>query len=530
MTSEQRLKSGNSERFGSESIREYLAICKRRKWWIFVTTVAVFFCVAGAVWRLGNVYRAETVIMVDPQQVPDRFVASTVTTTIADRLSTIQQQVLSPTRLSKLIDSMGLYPEMRGRVSEQAIVSMMQKATTVEVVTPGVQRLSAFTIAYRGKDPVEVARVTNQIADMFIQDNVEARAKEAEGTADFLESQLQDTKRQMDEKNAQLQAVRSRFVLNLPEAKEYHLQALTTLRNQLEASQERVREDQQQKVMLQSMEASVTNAPTVNLDSGMDPDMQTSPDKLQLRKLQSSLSALRARYGPNFPDVRKEQAEIDQLTAKIAEEEKTGTDQPALAQAPPIKIKNPVVDAQIHKIDDEIQEQLQLQPQLQAQINEHTATLEQVPVFEQQISGLTQDYDSLHTQYQSLLDKKLAAQMANALETRQKGERFIVLDPAVPPEKPYGPNRIVILLAGLLAGLAGGIGLAIAIDNQDESIRSIGQASRVLGKPVLAGIPFIASQAQIRRDTMRAFACLVGTAACSVLMGLLISRFLLPLL
>jgi succinoglycan biosynthesis transport protein ExoP len=513
--------------FGTLNYREYLAVAERRKWWIILTTVAMFCFVTIIARRLPNVFRAETVVMVDPQQVPDKFVASTVSSNIADRLSTIKEQVLSPTRLGRLIETMNLYPELKKTGSEQDLIGIMQKAINVEVVSSGGSRLSAFKISYRGKDANEAARVTNQIADMFIQENLKAREKESMGTVDFLEGELQNTKKQLDDKDAQLQALRNRYVLDLPESKQYHLEALSNLRSQLQASQDRVRADQQQKVLLQSMEASVTSAPTVDLDSGMDADgAPTSPEKLQLQKQQAALSALRARYGPNFPDVRKAQAEVDRLQAKIAAEEKRGADKPAITQAMPKHMSNPVVDGQISKLDEEIQEQLKLQPQLQEQINFHVTKLEQVPVFEQQISGLMRDDDSLRAQYTSLLDRKLAAQMSNALEVRQKGERFVVLDPAIPPQAPYAPNRLLIIFAGLLAGLGGGIALAILAEMQDESVRTETEAARILGTPVLSGIPLVVNPRERRRNLVVGSLSLAGTAACSCVLGLLAFHFL----
>ncbi len=444
--------------FGTINYREYLAVAERRKSWIILTTVALSCFVTVIARRLPNVFRAETVVMVDPQQVPDKFVASTVSANIADRLSTIKEQVLSPTRIGRLMQSMNLYPELRKTATEQDLIAIMQKAINVEVVSSGGSRLSAF---------------------------------------------------------------------NLPESKQYHLESLSNLRSQLQASHDRVRADQQQKVLLQSMAASVTSAPTVDLDSGLDGDEASiSPEKLQLQKQQAVLSALRARYGANFPDVRKAQAEVDKLQARIAAEEKRGADRPAIAQTVPRHPSNPVVDGQINKLDEEIQEQLRLQSQLQEQVTFHVSKLEQVPVFEQQIAGLTRDDDSLRAQYSSLLDRKLAAQMSNALEVRQKGERFVVLDPAVPPQAPYAPNRLLLILAGLVAGLGAGIALAILAEMQDESVRTEEEASRILGAAVLGDIPLVVSPQARRGGFVRAAVSLGGTAACSCILGLVAFHFL----
>src|SRR5512146_3124177 len=116
---------------------DYLSILKRRTSLILLTAMAVSVIAIVVVRRMPNIYRAETMILVDPQQVPNNYVASTVSTTINDRLSTIQQQVTSPTRLKHLIESMNLYAEMRKSHSEQEVVAAMQKAISVEVVERG---------------------------------------------------------------------------------------------------------------------------------------------------------------------------------------------------------------------------------------------------------------------------------------------------------------------------------------------------------------------------------------------------------
>ncbi len=310
--------SSRGELFGDLQLRDYLDIARRRKWWIILTATALFVAAAVVALRTPNVYRSETVIMVDPQKVPDNYVASTVSTSIADRLSTIQQQVMSPTRLKRVIDTMGLYPELRGRIGEQALIRMMQKATTIEVVQSGGYRLSTFRIAFHGKDPVMVAAVANQIAKLFIEENSRAREQQFHGTAEFLEDELRDTKKQLEQKEESLQWIKSRYILDLPESKQYHLEALTNLRTQLRTSEDRVARAQQEKVVLQSL--SFNFAPAIDLDAeGQNP--AASPFQVQMQKLETQLAELRARYGPNYPDVRKTQGQIDELKARMASEE-----------------------------------------------------------------------------------------------------------------------------------------------------------------------------------------------------------------
>jgi len=245
-------------------IREYLDLVRRRKLWIILLTLGISVCISVVAVRLPSVYRAETVILVDPQKVPDSVVPTSVSGSVADRLSTIRQEVMSPTQLGLLTKEMNLYPGLRNKVSEQVLVARMQKSTSIEVVDSGGQRLSAFRITFTDTDRNQVASVANRIANLFIERNLKARQQHFNGTSQFLETELQETKRQLEEKERLLQDVRSRYIMDLPESKQYHLEAMNTLRDQLRNSQDQVNRDRQSKVYLQSM-AGLT-APTIDLD------------------------------------------------------------------------------------------------------------------------------------------------------------------------------------------------------------------------------------------------------------------------
>src|SRR5690349_6015166 len=93
--------SGNSSQGGALdglSIQHFLRVLLHRKWLI----ILIFLVVASAgvivCSRLPNSYTSETLILVDPQQVPEHYVTPTVTGDIGNRLSTLSQQVLSATR------------------------------------------------------------------------------------------------------------------------------------------------------------------------------------------------------------------------------------------------------------------------------------------------------------------------------------------------------------------------------------------------------------------------------------------------
>lgn len=519
--SDQQAYTASSEAGFNPQIREYLDLVRRRFMWIILLALGISSCIAVVATRLPNIYRAETTILVNPQKVNESYVSTSVTGSIADRLSTIRQEVLSPTQLGQLIQELNLYPNSQNRVSAQGLIARMQNSISVEVVDSGGQRLSTFRVAFTDLDPRQAAKAANRIASLFIERNLKARQLQFNGTSQFLENELQETKRQLEEKEHLVQAVKSRYIMDLPESKQYHLDAMNTLRDQLRNSQEQVSRDRQTIVYVQSM-AGIT-APTIDLDQ--QATISKSPYQAQLQKLESQLRDLQVRYGANYPDVRKLRNEISQLKAK-AESEKSQTEvSEPVVNAPQHQIHNPVVEAEVNKLDQDIKEQTKVQAQLESQIQFHVGKLQQVPIFEQQIAGLMRDYDSLRNHYNQLQEKKLSAQMAGELETYQAGERFEIIDAAVPPERPFGPKRGMMIIGGVCFGLLCGIGVAFLVEISDESVRHEREAAHIFGKPVLAGIPMITSDKERSWARWRMASLTAGTVVAAVAFGLVISRF-----
>src|SRR4051794_1131384 len=169
----------------------YIGVILHRKWLVlsvFLTVTVTTVIVAD---RLPNVYTSETVVLVDPQKVPESYVKATVTGDVRNRLGTLTQQILSVTRLQKIIESFDLYPAERKKLAREDVIARMRGDINIAMVNSGSQgALEAFRITYSGKDPRLVSQVTNQLAALFIDENLKAREQQATGTTDFLQQQL----------------------------------------------------------------------------------------------------------------------------------------------------------------------------------------------------------------------------------------------------------------------------------------------------------------------------------------------------
>jgi polysaccharide chain length determinant protein (PEP-CTERM system associated) len=512
-----RAASGDSG-FSQVTIEHYLRLLYHRKLLIlgvFALLSTLTFVVSS---RLADIYVSETVIHVDPQKVPDAYIKSTVTGDIRNRLGTLSQQILSATRLQKLIDMLNLYPEERKRMAREDVIALMRRDISVQVVSGGgSQDLQAFRIQYSGREPRLVARVANELAAVFIAENLKAREQQAAGTAEFLQSQLTETRKTLEAQEAQLKDFRLRHLGEMPEQQTATMQILGQLQSQLQLESDALSRAEQQRAYTQSMAASQSNAPVVDIDT-VQPQparpvapAQTAPAATALNTLKTRLAAALSRYSDDHPDVRRLRRQIRDEEAKLAsatpapapagrdEQESAGIAAVAAAPEPaarrkstaPIHFVNPVLESQLRNLDAEISRRKEEQQRLMKSVAVYRAKLEAVPIREQQITELVRDYETSKAHYQQLLDKQLSADTATQLEIRQKGEQFKVLDPAQPAQKPSYPNRALINAGGCLAGLVLGLALALVTELLGVSITTPEQITAVAAIPVLQIIPVV---------------------------------------
>lgn len=474
-------------------VEHYLQLVLHRKWLItFVFLMGTVVTIA-VVQALPNVFTANTLILVDPQKVPESYVKSTVTGSVRDRLSTLSQQILSATRLQKIIDSVHLYQAERKTMAREEILAKMRKDITTTVVSDfgASQELQAFRISYSGTDPRLTALVTNELAQLFIEENLKAREAQSAGTTEFIENQLQDTRKALEEQENKLKDFRLKHIGEMPEQQSADLQILGQLQSQVQLEGEALSRAEQQKSYLQSMMTQVV--PVIDVDSGDDAGAPApaaakaagpaaQPKKSQLALDKEKLAELLTRYKDTYPDVIKLKKQIAdeearQVAAGGAVEPAEPKVQVPVPPAPPVTTKsaataappapsarhfNPVLQGQIDSIDAEIAKHRQEIQRLSKLLAGYQGKLESIPVHEQEITALVRDYEMTKAHYSQLEGLALQAETATQLEYRQKGEKFLVLDPAVPPEKPSKPNRPLLDAAGALGALLLGIILAMA--------------------------------------------------------------------
>jgi succinoglycan biosynthesis transport protein ExoP len=475
-------------------IRAYWAMIVRRKW-LVISSILAGVVVAGVLCLvLPKSYRSSTLILIENQKIPDDYVKGIGGASIEERLTMIQQEVMSRTLLSQTIEEFKLY---EGEVAQKGIESTiegMRKAIKVEKVgTSGARGRSVetVTISFSYENPMTAMKVTERLASLFIEENLKVREQLVTGVSEFLDRELHDAQKALEAQEEAISQYKSKNIGLLPQQMEANLRALDRLQTNLTATDE-LTHSLTDKVSLAEKsiteyETGTTSGPsgtTVTNPGGMDPLVG------RLRELERRLTTLLAEeYTETYPDVVETKQEIKSVKEQLAEKygdsvkEKDGnaakTFDPYLREL--MKRRNEL-RVEVSSVKDRRQ-------RLAEHIKEFEHRVEQTPSREQDVMILMRDYENMQKNYQALLDKRLNAQIAQNLEKRQKGEQFRVLDPANLPQTLDKPNRLLIIVLGLLGGCGLGVGLAIGLDLVNPTFKRREEVEMLPGIRVLAAIP-----------------------------------------
>lgn len=508
------------------SIHDYIEKALRRKWCIILPLVGSILISFGVYKFLPKVYKATTLILVQPQTVPENYVRPTVTATVIDRLNTISQEILNRTILEKVINEFNLYADLRKKLAMEEIVENMTKAIEVSV-TKGIQTQSrnekaqnAFTISYEGEEPRTVMMVTNKLASLFIEQNLRVRELQAESTSKFLSKELNGIEEQLVKKEQDLKDFRQKYMGELPQQLDANLRILERLQQQLKTTSEGMRAAEDRSILLQNQIEQLKRPEPSPIQMGGQREAASSTEEMrdgrigeeplitQFYFLKRDLSIAQSKYTESHPDVMDLKRKVANLEPKVTEllkqqeamkearlrELRTRRER-ASSENLPVNV-DPAIERLILQYKDQynaaVLEAKRLREEeknLKGQISLYQKRIEDTPKREQEILLLTRDYDLLKATYQSLMDKKIQSQMAENLERKQQGEQFKILDPARMPEKPIKPDLQKILLIGTFIGLVAGLGLAWIRESMDQSFYNIADLESYLKLSVLAQIP-----------------------------------------
>jgi polysaccharide chain length determinant protein (PEP-CTERM system associated) len=480
---------------GEISVADVKRILKRYGWVLLLTIVLGGAIGVLAAKVLPKKYTSQTLVLVDQPTVPIEYVRPVVTQDLNQRLASMQEQILSKTRLQPIIEKFALYAQDRGRVHIEDLVERLRSSVTIKPLDamPGTsnRQLPGFFVDVTFDNPQLAQQICSEITSMFMEQNTRAREQQATRTTSFLSRQLDEAKAKLDEQDARLAQFKGKYLGSLPEEEQTNLSLLMGMNSQLEANTQALSRAQQDKAfnesLLNQQEANWKSAQT-----GQNPETQEQ----QLNVLQDQLLALQARYTAEHPDVIKTQNQIEELKRRMAKAPKTsdtgvGNKQGPITESPQIQ----QLHARLRQDDLIIIDLSKRQEQIQDQIRVLQGRVQASPIVEQQLKEMTRSYQSALDFYNELQKKRENSAMATDLEHQQESEQFRVLDPPNLPSKPSFPKVTYFGGGGLGAGLVIGLGILYLFAATDKSMHTERDVELCLKLPVLALVPTLEATA-----------------------------------
>jgi polysaccharide chain length determinant protein (PEP-CTERM system associated) len=514
-------------------LQHYLGIVRRRHLHFLIPLFLGWLAVWGSSWILPARYESSTLILVEQPTMSKDYVVPNVNEDLQGRMQSLTQQILSRTRLLHIVDELNLYAKDRRRLGPDEIVERMRKDIQIELVQDAQkQHVTAFRIHYSAHDPSIAQQVTSKLTNLFINENLEERQQQSEGTTKFLEDQMETARQSLETQEAKIREFKGQHVTELPSQLGSNIQILSGLQSQLQTENGALNAAKQQQVYLETLLREYRTL-RGSSESPEGAPMDLSSIEQELDKLEKQLADLNSRYKEQMPEVRKLKHQIaamekmrDQHLADL--KTKGSSTQPDVNPAAPAEDSTDVrnqpqvlqLQSQLQSNQAEIRNREQMIAALKSKINDYQARLNQEPVREQELADLTRGYEQSKASYDDLQKKKNQSVMATNMELLQQGEHFRILDPPSLPIKPSFPDRLKFCGIGLLVGLALGVGVAGAFEMMDDRVYNEQELKGMLPVSVLSEIPIINAPANERAEQKKVW---LGWATAAVVFATILA-------
>ena len=490
------------------TFRDAREIVFQRRWLVGGAMFACWLIVWSASWLLPSVYRSDTVILVEQQKVPEEYVVANVSVDLQQRLEGMRQQILSRTRLQRIIDQFQLYRDGRHSGNPEEVIEQMREDVKTELVeAPGHRgQLSAFKISYSAPSARLAQQVNAQLTSLFIDQNIQEQSERSESTTEFLSTELETARTRLTEQEGKIKQFKGQYLGQLPSQMESNVRILSGMQERQHNLSQSLNRAQEQKLYLESLLAQYRS---VKAEGENGANSLPGIDE-QLAKLKQELADDQTKYTPNHPDVlrlkrllARTEKQKDEIKANLA----ANSNAPAPSKTSPhdLQTMTPILqlEGQLKANQQEITDTRRESARVDEQIAAYQGRLNEAPIREQQLADLTRDYDQSKSNYDSLLKKQEQSQLATNLEKRQQGEQFRIIDPPSLPNKPVSPDRLKISMFGLVAGLLLGIGLGVAVEAIDDRVRNEDEIMRIVKVRILAGIPHLSTPEEVKKQRRR---------------------------
>jgi polysaccharide chain length determinant protein (PEP-CTERM system associated) len=473
----------------------YLGVIRRRWIWVAAVFFPVSAAVAVTVFFLPRSFEADALILIERREPLMRKIPGGYD--FDQYLLTLRQMMMSETNLRAIASK----ADMDLGKNEKALRGLVEKLQkSVYFKNKG---RDLFEVRVSGDTAQEAYVLAGTVSSHLVETSLAIRRREAGVAYDFIQHQLENFRSKLQEAEERLKLFKSEHVEEMPGTEHTNLSRLQQTKTDLQAVQLQVRELAEKRTQLKEqieMEEPMILASTDSAPAGM-----------RVGQLEAMLAQALLRYTEKHPDVARLKAEIEAAKGAVAKGGKAApTGGTGTTTANPVYQQ---LKASLAAVEADLAAAQAREAGLNARVGEYRRKTVSIPEAEQKYREIVRDVDVTAGIYSNLLKKLEDARIQKEVEIKDEGISLKIFDPAKLPLHPAKPNRPLIILIGVLAGLGLGGAVAVLRELLDRSFRSRQEVEAELHLPVIGAIPEISTPSEDRLNARRLRWAVVGTSA-----------------
>lgn len=455
-------------------LKYYMSIFWRRSPYFLVVASVISVIGLSIAIILPSTYRADALLLVEGEQIPDELAASTVTTGSAEQLQIIERRLFARPSLLELATRLNIYPNRSQMDPSVLVADMRQRLEIRRQQSAGRGGATTVVVAFTAGSGSKAAEVTNEMVTLILQENLELRRGRAAQTLEFFDQEVTRLNDELATQSATILAFKLANQNSLPDSLEYS-------RSRQTSQQERLLQLQRTEAGLADRRARLIELyeRTGRVDMGQ---VNLTPDQRQLQALESELGNALLVYSDTNPRIRVLKQRVAALQAAVAAQGGTneGADQ-ALS----------LYEMQLSEIDGELGYISDQKVAIEANLALLKEQIEATPKNSISMDELEREYSITQGQYNAAVGRLSAARVGDRIEALARGQRISVIEQASAPTEPTSPNRPLIAAGSIGSGIGLGLAVIFLMEFLNRSIRRPIEIERKLGILPLATLPYM---------------------------------------
>ena len=470
----------------NQQIQKYLKSLIARRYLFLIVSLIIMSIVVFVSFALPKKYEASSTVFIERNVIKELVKGIAITPSMEDRIRVLRYAMLSRDLILKALKDLDVDAKLKNNQDVNALVTEFQQKTVVTV-----KGNDLFIVSLRDKNPKLAMNFVNTLVRKYVEENVAAKREEAYGAGGFLDEQVKAFKERMDKADEAVTRYRQSKGIYLSSDENQLIADIKQYNVELE------------KIKIRKNELTATKNSLKSQMNGEEPFTvavlnrnKSGSSNNQITMREARINQLLVSYTENYPEIVKLRAEIDALQKQSAGAAKAGEiTESEMSTINPIhqdlKQKRFQAEAEIAALDARQRETM-------GAVGAKERELRNMPEGKKKLADLEKERDASKVIYEQLIMRQGQTEVSKQMEVQDKSTNFRVVDPAVLPVKPVSPDRVKIILLGIVAGIGGAFGIILLVETFNSSIKEESDLKR-LGVEVLAVIPKIFDDAEAVR-------------------------------